>query len=136
VEYDQKGPQGGSATLQEAYARAEGRYRAAKAYVLESWRDAQATLARNESLSVRQHTLIRSAMTHVTAASHEVAQFVYQATGTSGLRAGTIQRLFRDMHAGTQHVIASPPVYQAIGRELAGLADGQHWQFLNLVDQA
>lgn len=129
-----KGPQGGSPTFQEAYARAEGKYRAAKAYVLESWRDAQATLARNESLSVRQHTLIRSAMTHVTAASHEVAQFVYQAAGTSGLRAGTIQRLFRDMHAGTQHVIASPPVWQAQGRELAGLAEGQRWQFLNLVD--
>jgi alkylation response protein AidB-like acyl-CoA dehydrogenase len=129
-----KGPQGGSATFQEGYARAEGTYRSARAYVLETWRDLGATLARNEAPSVRQHSLIRSAMIHVTAASHEVSKFVYQAAGTAGLRAGTVQRLFRDMHAGTQHVIASPPVYQAVGRELAGLAEGQKWVFLNLVD--
>jgi hypothetical protein len=73
-------------------------------------------------------------MIHVTAASHEVAQFVYQAAGTLGLRSGTIQRLFRDMHAGTQHVVASPPVYQAVGRELSGMAEGHTWQFLTLVD--
>lgn len=129
-----KGPQGSSATFQEQYAKAEGTYRSAKAYVNESWADVMETMNRNEKISVRQHTLIRSAMIHVTASAHQVAQFVYQAAGTQGLRAGTVQRLFRDMHAGTQHVIASPPVYQAVGRELAGLAEGQQWQFLNLVD--
>jgi len=129
-----KGPQGGSATFQDGYARAEGAYRAARAYVLECWRDAWATLERNEPLSMRQQTLIRSAMIQVTAASHEVAKFAYSAAGTAGLRSGTVQRLFRDMHAGTQHIVVSPPVYQAVGRELAGLAEGQRWQFLNLVD--
>ena len=84
-------------------------------------------------MSVRQHTLVRLAMTHVTWAAHDVAMFVYKSAGTSALRASTIQRLFRDMHAGTQHVIASPPVYQALGRELAGLAEGHTWQFLSLA---
>jgi hypothetical protein len=37
------------------------------------------------------------------------------------------------MHAGTQHIIASPPVYQALGRQLAGLAEGQRWYFLSLA---
>jgi alkylation response protein AidB-like acyl-CoA dehydrogenase len=129
-----KGPQGGSPSFQENYARAEGTYRAARAYVMETWADAWDTLQRNETLSTRQHTLIRSAMIHVTAASHQVSQFVYQSSGTLGLRSGTIQRLFRDMHAGTQHLIASPPVYQAVGRELGDLAEGHQWQFLNLVD--
>jgi alkylation response protein AidB-like acyl-CoA dehydrogenase len=129
-----KGPQGSSPSFQEQYARAEGTYRAARAYVMETWGGVRDTLERNEKPSVRQHTLIRSGMIHVTAASHQVAQFVYQSAGTLGLRSGTIQRLFRDMHAGTQHVIASPPVYQAVGRELAGLAEGHQWQFLNLVD--
>jgi alkylation response protein AidB-like acyl-CoA dehydrogenase len=129
-----KGPQGSSPSFQEGYARAEGTYRAARAYVMKSWGDVMDSLDRNEPLSVRQNTLIRSAMIHVTAASQEVARFVYQSAGTQGLRAGTVQRLFRDMHAGTQHIIASPPVYQAVGRELAGLAEGHKWQFLNLVD--
>ncbi len=128
------GPQGSSASFQENYARAEGTFRAARAYVMETWNDVSESLDRNETLTLRQQTLIRSAMINVTAAAHEVAKFVYQSAGTLGLRSGTIQRLFRDMHAGTQHLVASPPVYQAVGRELAGLAEGHTWQFLNLVD--
>ena len=62
--------------------------------------------------------------------------FVYKAAGTTGLRAGTIQRLFRDMHAGTQHLIASPPVFRALGRELAGLAPKATWRFVDLIDPA
>jgi alkylation response protein AidB-like acyl-CoA dehydrogenase len=127
------GPQGGSASFQEQYAKAEARYRSARAFVFESWREATGILERGDSLSVRQHSLLRLAMANVTWSSHDVAEFVYKAAGTLGLRSGTIQRLFRDMHAGIQHVTSSPPVYQAIGRELAGLADDQQWVFLNLV---
>jgi len=92
------------------------------------------TLARGQALSVRQNTLMRLGIAHVTWAAHDVASFVYKSAGTTGLRAGTIQRLFRDMNAGTQHVVASPPVFRALGRELAGLAEGQQWRFLELVD--
>jgi indole-3-acetate monooxygenase len=84
---------------------------------------------------VRQHTLIRLATHHATWAAHDVCMFVYKSAGTTALRAGTIQRLFRDMHAGTQHIMPSPPVIQAVGKELAGLADGQRWFFLGLAPQ-
>ena len=100
------------------------------------WGDVTETLERGDRLSVRQHTLIRLALTNVTASLLDVANFVYLAGGTTALRRGTIQRLMRDVHAGTQHVTSSPPVWQACGRELAGLADGQVWRFLELVDPA
>jgi hypothetical protein len=109
--------------------------RSARAFVHETWTDASATLARGEKLSVRQNTLIRLALAHSTWSAHEAATFAYKAAGTAALRAGTIQHLFRDMHAGTQHITSSPPVYAAIGRELGGLAKGKKWLFLNLVDQ-
>ncbi len=128
------GTQSTSESFLEGYAAAEGTYRAARAFVYETWRDVRDTLARGEPLSVRQNTLIRLGIAHVTWAGHDVASFVYKSAGTTGLRAGTIQRLFRDMNAGTQHVIASPPVFRALGRELAGLAEGQKWRFLDLVD--
>jgi alkylation response protein AidB-like acyl-CoA dehydrogenase len=128
------GTQATSETFLEGYAKAEGTYRAARALAHEAWRDVRATLERREPLTVRQNTLVRLGITHVTWAAHEVAAFVYKSAGTTGLRAGTIQRLFRDMNAGTQHVVASPPVFRAIGRELAGLAPGQKWRFLDLVD--
>src|SRR5438093_8221006 len=90
-----------SDSFHEQYAKAEATYRSARAFVYEAWGNAKQTLDRGDTLSVRQHTLIRLAMANVTWSAHEVAVFVYKAVGTTGLRAGTIQRLYRDMHAGT-----------------------------------
>jgi hypothetical protein len=109
--------------------------RSARAFVYETWNDAWATHSRGEKLSVRQNTLMRLALAHATWSAHEATAFAYKAAGTQALRAGTIQHLFRDMHAGTQHITSSPPVYAAMGRELGGLAKGKKWLFLNLVDQ-
>lgn len=126
-------PQGASDSFQQNFAKAEGTYRAARALVFEVWNDVKKTLDRGEALTTRQHTMIRLAMSHVTWAAHDVATFVYTAGGTNALRAGRIQQLFRDMHAGTQHLVASPPVFAAIGRELSGLVKDANWQFVNLV---
>jgi alkylation response protein AidB-like acyl-CoA dehydrogenase len=129
------GAQADNPAFLEGYADAEGRYRAARAFAFETWRDAWDTLAAGERLSVRQQSLVRLTITHVTWAVHEVGSFVYLAGGTTALRSGAIQRIFRDLHAGTQHMIVSPPVRQTIGRELAGLAEGKVWRFLDLVDR-
>lgn len=118
----------------EAYAKAEGAYRGARALVYDTWSGVAETIERGDALSLRQQTLMRLAMAHVTWTSHDVAEFVYKSAGTLALRAGTIQRLFRDMHAGTQHVTSSPPVFRRVGSELAGLADRRKWVFLDLVD--
>ena len=130
------GTQATSESFLEEYAKAEGTYRAARALVYETWGNVAKVIERGERLDVRQSSLIRLAMAHVTWAAHDVALFVYKSAGTTGLRAGTIQRLFRDMHAGTQHLIASPPVFRALGRELAGLAPKASWRFVDLVDPA
>jgi alkylation response protein AidB-like acyl-CoA dehydrogenase len=129
------GPQGGSASFQEGFAKAEAAFRSARAFVYEVWRDIGETLGRGAKLSVRQHSLMRLAMANATWSAHEAALFAYKAGGTAALRASTLQRLFRDMHAGTQHITSSPPVYASIGRELGGMAKGKKWLFLNLVDQ-
>ncbi len=128
------GTQAGSESFHEQYAKAEATYRSARALVFEAWADAKATLERGEPLGVRQQTLIRLAMANITWACHDVSEFVYKSAGTLALRSGPIQRLFRDMHAGTQHITSAPPVFRAAGRELAGLADGKAWIFLDLVD--
>ena len=120
----------------EQYAKAEATYRAARALVYETWDEVKSALDRHQRLSVRQQTMMRLAMAHITWSCHEVADFVYKSAGTVALRAGTIQRLFRDMHAGTQHITSAPPVFRAAGRELAGLADRKKWVFLELVDEA
>jgi alkylation response protein AidB-like acyl-CoA dehydrogenase len=125
-----------SDAFHERYAKAEATYRAAHALVHDAWGSVNASLDRGEPLGVRQHTLVRLALAHVTWSCHEIAEFVYTAAGTVALRGGTIQRLFRDMHAGTQHITSAPPVIRSAGRELAGLADRKKWVFLDLVDEA
>jgi indole-3-acetate monooxygenase len=130
------GAQAENAAFLENFEQAEGKYRAARALAFETWRDAWETLDSGNRLSLRQQTLIRMTITHVTWAVHEVGSFAYLAGGTTALRSGPIQRIFRDLHAGTQHMIVSPPVRQTIGRELAGLAEGKMWRFMELVDGA
>jgi alkylation response protein AidB-like acyl-CoA dehydrogenase len=124
----------GSETFHEQYANIEAKYRSAKALVYDTWGEVTAALHKGEALSVRQHTLMRLALTHITWSCRDVADFVYHAAGTVALRAGTIQRLFRDMHAGTQHITSAPFVIRGAGRELAGLAERKKWVFLELAD--
>jgi alkylation response protein AidB-like acyl-CoA dehydrogenase len=128
------GAQADNSAFQQGYAQAEASFRAARAFVIEAWTDVSKSLYAGDELSVRQHTLIRLALTNITKVLHDVAGFVYLAGGTTALRRGTLQRLYRDVHAGTQHVTSSPMVWQTCGRELLGIAEGKHWQFLDLVD--
>jgi indole-3-acetate monooxygenase len=128
------GTQADSTAFLQAFAQAESSFRAARAFVLEAWGDATASLQAGEGMSVRQHTLVRAALTHLTKTLHEVGTAVYLASGTHALRDGTMQRFYRDALAGAQHVTSSPAVWQNCGRELLGLADGKMWQFLDLVD--
>lgn len=123
-----------SDSFHEQLANAEAVIRSARAFVHETWCGVNETLERGDRLTVRQNTLMRLALANSTWSAHQAAMFAYKAAGTLALRSGTLQRLFRDTHAGTQHITASPPVYANIGRELAGLASGKRWLFLNLVD--
>ena len=123
-----------SDTFHEEYAKVEAAYRAARALVFESWASVQDSLDRGEPLTVRQQTLTRLGMAHITWTGKTVADFVYKSAGTVALRSGVVQRLFRDMHAGTQHITSAPPTFRNAGRELAGLAPKKKWVFLDLVN--
>ncbi len=127
------GSQSDSPVFHEGFAKHEGRFRAARALAIEAWGDVGETLGRGDQLSVRQDTLVRLALVNVTDALHELGNYVYLAAGTTSIRRGTLQRLIRDVHAGTQHVTSGPGVRQSCGRELAGLAAGTIWQCLDLV---
>ena len=119
--------------FQTQFAEHEAAYRAARAFVLEAWRDVEQTFSAGEAISVRQDTLIRLALGHITKTLLDVANFVYLAGGTTALRSGPIERMVRDVHAGTQHVTSGPNAWRNCGRELAGLAGGMHWILLDLV---
>lgn len=116
-----------------AYAQAESRLRAARAWAMEVWADIETTLDRGENLSTEQETLSRLMLNNTTWSVQAVGQFVYQWAATTALRRGELQRYFRDLNAGTQHITSGPVVLQQCGSSLAGLAPNTRWQFLDLV---
>ena len=116
------------------YAEAESRLRAARAWAREVWADNEAALDRGEPLSTEQETLTRLALNNATWAVHAVGQTVYKWAGTTALRRGALQRYFRDLHAGTQHVTSGPVVLQSCGKWLSGLAPDAQWVFLELQE--
>ena len=59
--------------FQHKFAETEAKYRAARALVYEAWTDATETIGRGEALSLRQNTLIRLALGHITSTLLEVA---------------------------------------------------------------
>ncbi|GAB3365349.1 acyl-CoA dehydrogenase family protein [Modestobacter lapidis] len=128
----QPGGQADSESFTEQYAHAEVKLRAAKAFLYEVWEEIEASLAGGNGVPVRLETLNRVALNNATFTTHDIAQFVYLNSGSAALRQGIVQRLFRDVHGGTQHISSSPMIMRSAGRELAGLAEGKRWVHFNL----
>lgn len=63
----------------------------------------------------------------------EVCTFAYQGGGGIALRPSRLQRCYRDLHAGLQHVLLSDSIMADCGRVLMGHAPaGAHWELLGL----
>lgn len=118
------------------YAVAEAKLRAARAWAEQVWADNERTLDRGELLSTEQETLVRLLLHQTTSSVQEIGRTVYEWGGTTALRDGALQRCFRDLHAGAQHVTSGPLVLQHCGRWLAGMAgEGARWVFVELQDR-
>lgn len=127
---EQSGPTGrlrDSDAFHEHYGAAEAHFRAARALVYETWHEITQRIAGGSPMTTRQTTLARLAMSHVTSVVADLCSFAYRTGGGVALRDGPLQRCFRDIHAGTQHLHAHPLILRECGRELAGLAQGQVW---------
>lgn len=122
-----------SESFLEGYARAEASLRAARALVIDTWGTLERELDAERAATTRQLTSVRLALNHATWTAVEVCTFAYRAAGGVSLRAGTIQRYYRDMLAASQHVTSSPPILRDCGRDLAGLAQDRVWAFMGLV---
>jgi indole-3-acetate monooxygenase len=136
---EQSGPTGrlrDSDSFREQYGTAEAQYRAARALVYDTWADIETSISSWKVMSTRQMTLARLALSYATSTVADICNFAYRAGGGVALREGPIQRCFRDIYAGTQHLHAHPLIMRECGRELAGLANGQVWGRFGLVNTA
>ena len=129
-------PRGGDQAFREHFARAEGKLRAARTFVFESQASVEATISAGEPMTTRQVSLARLALGHATATVAEIGTFAYLSGGGTALRPGTLQRCFRDIFSGTQHISTAPAVLHDVGLELLDLADGRRWGPIGLIDAA
>lgn len=123
-----KKPQFSSRTLAQSgftqveVARAEGRLRAARAFLLDELSAAwQVTLAGDE-VSVEARTGIRLAATHAASVCAEVADVAFTLAGGSAVYdTSPLGRCLRDAHVVTQHIQTAPKLNETIGKLLLGV---------------
>jgi alkylation response protein AidB-like acyl-CoA dehydrogenase len=96
----------------------ESRLRSASAWVHESFRDLESEVEETGKVDVEKNNVVRQATVHVTQEAADIVRGAYLLAGTTGLRAGALQRCFRDIHAGSQHFFASPASTQEFARDL------------------
>jgi len=118
------------------YARAEARVRAANAFNREIWHEIETEVERGNTISTRQISIIHLAKSEAHESAEDVVRFAYRAAGGAGLRAGTIQRLFREVMVAVNHFTVSPPVVASAGRDVGGLWPDRVWRFYELAPNA
>lgn len=109
-----------SPTFKKSFADAEAKFRAATAFVYESWGALSDTIAAGGMASVEQIALIHLAMRHLHDALSEVTTFAHRTSRGVSLRSGKLQRCYRDAHAGTQHLLLADEIVMECGRVLMG----------------
>jgi alkylation response protein AidB-like acyl-CoA dehydrogenase len=91
--------------FQHDFAMHDAALRSARAYVFDVFGGAEAAALAGGAPSLVQQQRMRQATTYATRVAAEAARFAYTWAGTTALRnGGALQRCFRDIHAGTQHV--------------------------------
>ena len=109
------------AKTQEDVAEADALVRSARAYFHESiaaaWDEAQ----RGGKLSVDARLNMRLSATHAARASARAVDLMYNlGGGTSVYKTSPLQRIFRDVHVASQHMMIAPPTMELAGRLLLG----------------
>jgi alkylation response protein AidB-like acyl-CoA dehydrogenase len=125
---DDKTPSGSGRTLaqrpaaQADVASAEAMLRSSRAWFYETIERAYEGARRRGRLPVDHRRDLRLATTHAVRECAKSVDLMYHlAGGTSVYRRSPLQRIFRDVHVATQHMMVAPPVLELTGRLLLGL---------------
>lgn len=116
------------ASTQVDVARAEGLWRAARTYLLDSAQVAYAGASALGELTLVQRANLRIAATHAVRTSAEITRIMHDlGGGTSVYDHCPLGRRFRDAHVATQHIMVAPGSLELAGRALLGI-EGDYGQ--------
>ncbi len=113
-------------TFQRDLAHHTAMWKAARLLVVDTFADVEAAVASGQELTPTRRADMRVAATYATDASREIVQWAHLAAGTSAIRQGSrLERAFRDLYTGTQHVFIGEKTYTDAARIYLGLIDDQ-----------
>lgn len=104
--------------FQYGLGAATAKLKAVRALLFQTFAAAQQQLASEGTLDEELRLGIRQATTHSAHVSAEVVDFAYHWSGADGIRPGSLQRLYRDTHASTQHIFVDDNTFSEYGRHL------------------
>jgi alkylation response protein AidB-like acyl-CoA dehydrogenase len=108
--------------VQSAVAEAEAELRSARAFLRDSVEAAWARAAAGDAVTVELRRDLRLATTHAARVSARVTHRMYDLGGASSIyKKSPLQRVFRDAHVATQHLMVAPPTLELAGRMFVGL---------------
>jgi len=110
------------AVFQNGFAQAQTRLRAARLLAFESYGAMWSTHSSGQPLSLAQRADGAAATTYAYNVSVEVAEFAFRAAGGAALyRDQRLQRCFRDIQAGAQHIVPSEETWERVGQVQLGV---------------
>lgn len=122
-----KKPQFSSRTLAESgfaqteYARAEARWRAARAYLRDEVGQAWEAAQRGDRVDVASRVAMRLAAAHAASEIVEVVDTAWTLAGGSAVYdTSVLGRCLRDAHVVTQHIMVAPKLNETLGKFLLG----------------
>jgi alkylation response protein AidB-like acyl-CoA dehydrogenase len=101
-------------------------WKAARLLVVTTFSDVEQAVKNGQDLTAAQRAEMRVAATYATEASREIVQWAHLAAGTTAIREGSrLERAFRDMYTGTQHVFIGEKTYTDAAQIHLGLLEDQ-----------
>jgi indole-3-acetate monooxygenase len=113
-------------SFQRGLAHHTAMWRAARLLVTTTFSDVEQAVARGDELTPTMRADLRVAATYATEASREIVQWSHLAAGTAAIREGSrLERAFRDMYTGTQHVFIGEKTYTDAAQIWLGITGDQ-----------
>ncbi len=114
------------ASFQRGLSHHLAMWKAARLLVVTTFSDAEQAVKNGQDLTPELRSEMRVAATYATEASREIVQWAHLAAGTTAIREGSrLERAFRDMYTGTQHVFIGEKTYTDAAQIHLGLIEDQ-----------
>jgi alkylation response protein AidB-like acyl-CoA dehydrogenase len=113
-------------TFQRELSHHRAAWRAAKLLVTTTFGEVERAVDAGEPLTPSMRADLRVAATYATEVSRKLAEWAHLAAGTAAIREGSrLERAFRDMYTGTQHVFIGEKTYMDAAQIVLGLTEDQ-----------